>query len=154
MYFLILIAFTLPVPGAQPQNKRDDQRSEEGRRCGFLGQWGSFHLIGSRGTAAYTVDREQFVTELRSSRSDANYWYYDTKGDPAIRQWAFSIRPDPCGLYWVWRFEGGGWHRYEATRAWGIGLGGSFAQQKTSAPTLPERVEQLEIRVDKLEKKR
>jgi len=120
--------------------------AEDQRRCAYLGKWGSFHLIGSAGSAAYALGNDRFIADLTFVREDTLYWYYrPSKGDASTTLWAFARRPY-CGKYWVWRHAQGGWKRYEATRAWGDGLGAP-----TTAQTAIDVVDQLQLRVQDLE---
>ncbi len=94
------------------------------RRCAYLGNWGSFHIVGSVGTAAYALDDERYIADLEFAGEDADYWAYrpTKKGDPNTTLWAFAKKPI-CGKYWVLRQSRGAWRKYEATDAWGEGHG-------------------------------
>src|SRR6266496_157237 len=132
--------------GQKPAGNKQEEKNE--RRCVYLGRSGSFHIIGSGGSAAYVLGNRKYISDLRENGEDANFWYFTTSnGDPATNGWAFARKANCDGTYWVWRSDRGGWHAYEATRAWGNGLGGSFAQM-ASGPSLGERVERLETRVE------
>ena len=125
---LPLIALMFLASTGQSQDKRPagkEQAYPKDLRCAYIGRWGSFHLIGTGGSAAYALGNDKFVADLRSVGQDADYWYYTpSKGDPSTSEWALARKPDGCGMYWVWRGDGGRWHPYEPTRAWGLGLGG------------------------------
>jgi hypothetical protein len=98
-------------------------------RFAYLGRCGSFHLIGAGGSAAYLLGNEKYVADLRSVGDDANHYRYQpSKGDRSTTGWAFSRKPDNCGLYPVWRQQDGRWHLFERTTAWGIGLGDDIAK--------------------------
>lgn len=128
----------------RPNVETDDDDGE--RRCAYLGQWGSFHLLGSGGSAAYTLGPDKFIANLTFVGKDPSYWYYrPTNGDPHTKRWAFARQPY-CGKYWVWRHSHGAWKRYEATRAWGNDLG-----TPTTAQTAIDVVDQLQLRVQDLE---
>lgn len=131
-------------------------KATRSRRCAYLGQWGSFHIIGPAGTAAYNLGRDQFIANLSFAGEDANFWMYrPSKGDPLTTLWAFARKPD-CGRYWVWRFENGTWKQYEATRAWGEGFGQTTVAETLSTDVAEQfrlRFDELEGRVDKLEKR-
>lgn len=122
------------------------------RRCAYLGRWGSFHLIGNGGSAAYTLGKDEFLADLSFVKQNERFWYYEPSGgDRLTTRWAFSKRPDHCGRFWVWRAQQGRWHEYEATKAWGIGL--NEEARHASVPSLDSRVTDLEDRVRALEKK-
>lgn len=159
--FSVLVLLFIGSPSqAQGQKQGDSKKSEqEDRRCAYLGLLGSFHVLGNGGSAAYTVDSQNFIADLRLTREDANFWYFAPAngGDPMTTEWAFSKKPDGCGMYLVWRRVGGIWYAYERTRAWGIGLGGIFGSTQTVVDVekkLEARVESLEDRVKKLEDKK
>lgn len=125
------------------------------RRCAFLGRNGSFHLIGDSGTAAYQLGRDQYIADLVSVGQDANYWLYRpvANGDPSTVMWAFARRPI-CGRYGVLRYSNGTWRRFEATNAWGIGLGEELAGAASgdAIRDLQIDVRDLKERVLKLER--
>jgi hypothetical protein len=76
---LSLVVFTLiaSLVQSQEQGAEGKKKAElRERRCAFLGHWGSFHLIGSNGSAAYTLGINKYIADLRSNGEDANYWYY------------------------------------------------------------------------------
>lgn len=115
--------------------KKANVREDGGRRCAFLGRFGSFTVIGAEGTAAYRLGRGEYIADLEvAEQKDANWWLYRpvSNGDPWTEMWAFARRPQ-CGMYAVMRFSNGGWHLYESTHAWGENLGGSGEDIKKSA---------------------
>jgi hypothetical protein len=145
-----------PLPTKSVTYKVPEQDADDAaRRCAFLGRQGSFHLIGAQGTAAYRLGNGQYIADLAAAGEDANYWYYrpQQNGDQFTSLWAFARRPN-CGRYWVWRQDRGGWHRYEATNAWGIGLGGVAAKSGSSDAIVDLQIDvrDLKERVLKLEK--
>jgi len=149
----LLVCMLLATTSQAQQEQPPVGKNLEGRRCAYLGYWGSFHLIGTDGSAAYTLDNIKYIAHLRSTGDDVNFWYYSpSNGDPTTTHWAFARKPDSCGMYWVWRADRGRWSSYEPTRAWGIGLGSQFTQTSVS-PGLESRVTDLETRVKKLEDK-
>lgn len=152
---LAFVALAVLAPGsysqdAQPPGK--EQPVQAPYRCAYVGTWGSFHLIGNGGSAAYALGNDQYVGDLRFTGQDADHRYYTpTKGDASTTRWAFAQRPDNCGLYAVWREDQGKWRLYERVRAWGEGLG-----RVTTASTevsVEARIADLERRVGILEKK-
>lgn len=125
-------------------------------RRAYLGHWGSFHLIGEHGTAAYHFRNGQYIADLEFSGQDANYTHYRpvANGDPSISEWAFARFPDACGQYVVWRHTRDGWRIYEQTRAWGIGLGTEVAEtavDATDVEVLKGTIENHERRIRALE---
>jgi hypothetical protein len=138
---LLVLLTIIVAPGARGAQRADAGQST---RCAYLGQCGSFHLIGDGGTAAYTLGGGQFIADLSFSSQDNDYWQYRAQnGDPSTGYWAFARRPDRCGRYMVWRFANGTWCRYESTRAWGKGLGESIAKAAASEPTNQELLDKL-----------
>lgn len=132
-----------PTQARAANNVKDDK---EKRRCAFLGRFGCFTLIGSKGTAAYMLGNEQYIADLASEREDPNWWIYRAigNGDPWTTGWAFARRPQ-CGKYTVLRFSNGAWRKYEQTDAWGTGLGesGGTAAVLDSGPTNQELLDKL-----------
>lgn len=167
MRSLILTAHVLLILGAgqhlalgetvdrstkQRQVQVKAQADEDDRRCAYLGYWGSFHLTGPIGTAAYKLGRERYLADLTFDREDNAHWFFraGNGSDQSTAQWAFSRQPDRCGRYWVWRSDKNGWHRYESTRAWGNRLGGSAqAQQVRTEPSVSRRLVDLETTVNR-----
>ncbi len=134
-------------PGVQRQAQAGAQAQEkkEERRCAYLGFWGSFHLIGAGGSAAYHLGNDRYVADLRSNGQDDHYWYYaPANGDQFTSRWAFA-RPDNCGMAWVWRRDRGGWHRYELTRAWGDGLSERSHGANVSAEDAPATKKDVDV---------
>jgi hypothetical protein len=131
------------------QNARaDEARAGVGSvtRCAYLGRCGSFHVIGTGGTAAYLLGSGEFIADLSFSSQDNDYWQFRaTNGDPATKFWAFAAHPDNCGRYWVWRYSNGAWRQFESTRAWGEGLGEPVVGSAAAAtgPTNQELLENL-----------
>ena len=143
---------TVGLAQQQPAGKQNANQVD--RRCAYLGFWGSFHLLGAGGTAAYHLDQDKFISNLSANREDAHFWYYTpVNGDATTTEWAFSKKPDSSGLYLVWRSDRGRWCVYEPTRAWGKGLDTEFSTATSTSTGLESRVEGLERRVDLLELK-
>jgi hypothetical protein len=94
-------------------------------RCAYIGYWGSFHITGKVGTAAYWLGNKPYIADLSLDRATPSFFYYrPANGDPFITMWAFGRQPD-CGRHWVWFRDRSGWRQYELTRAWGEGLDGT-----------------------------
>jgi hypothetical protein len=149
---LVALAFFGQGQELQDRPAPKGQLEQPPRRCGYLGRWGSFHLIGKAGSAAYTLGDNDYVADLRLTREDGGYWYYSpSDGDPFTAEWALASKPDACGMYPVWRAVGGRWVLYERARAWGQGLGREVRSTHTGGPSIESRVSDLERRVDKLE---
>lgn len=97
------------------------------RRCAYIGCFGSFHLTGSSGTAAYGLSTgSQYIAELSpTGQKNDFYWLYrPSNGDPFTTHWAIGRRPDCCGKYPIWRFVNNSWIPYEKVRGWGEDLDG------------------------------
>src|SRR5437016_4511634 len=126
--WLILLTQTSPTVIPEQQNPPAPAPNQElQRRCAYLGYWGSFHLIGNSGSAAYHLNADRFVADLTFDSEDAGFWYFrPANGDTFTTKWAFSRQRDCFGMNWVMRGDRGGWHPYEATRAWGAGLDRRF----------------------------
>lgn len=140
----------------QKANAHAPAKAERERRCAYLGYWGSFHITGDIGTAAYALGNAKYVADLAFEKEDNGHWYYRAGfgGDNFTSQWAFSRHPDGCGRYWVWRSDRGGWHRYEATRAWGDPLTtGSESVQVRAEKSVTQRLTDLEEDVSELKAK-
>lgn len=155
---LLLTVFLLIAAGGQAQDKEkggDYKGWVEGRRCAYLGQWASFHLIGTGGSAAYFLGNVPFSADLRWTEDDANFFYYEpSNGDPVTTDWAFSRMSDICGMYSVWRHDGSSWQFFERVRAWGRpGSSGSYGSYGGEDERLKARVTQLESRMKKVENK-
>jgi hypothetical protein len=97
------------------------EKAEEARRCAFLGMFGSFHLIGSKGTAAYMLGNDKYIADLRAAGEEKNWWLYRPtgNGDPWTTMWAFARNRGCDGKYSVLRKVNGVWCQYEQTEAWG-----------------------------------
>ncbi len=154
---LSLTALLVIAAGGQAQDKGKGGYKEgevKGRRCAFLGQWGSFHLIGTGGSAAYFLNNLPFSADLRWTEDDADFYYYEpANGDPVTTGWAFARKPNACGLHSVWRHDGRGWQIFERVRAWGnFDRGISGSAQKTSLP-IDQRVTDLETDMGKVKEK-
>jgi hypothetical protein len=123
-------------PYQSVSQRKTSETEPEGRiitRCAYIGNFGSFHLVGVGGTAAYQLGDRKYICDLSFSKEDNAFWYYrPTNGDRFTSHWAFSRQPDCCGRYWVWRHDGGGWSRYELTKAWGDGLADRSFTQDTA----------------------
>lgn len=132
------------------------EKAEEARRCAFLGMFGSFHLIGAKATAAYTLGNEKFVADLRYDGEDANWWFYSPtgNGDAWTTRWAFARRRDCGGKFSVFRLVNGVWCFYEQTEAWGLGLDRFFgsAAAPVSADGGPSNQELLN-KLERIESK-
>lgn len=144
---------TLAAAAAAKQITRNAQGDGEGRRCAFFGRFGSFTVIGSRGTAAYRLGNGRYIADLQSAGEDANWWLYRPvrNGDPSTIMWAFARFPR-CGRYRVLRFAKGAWWVYEHTEAWGNRLGQAGGVQATSLdePTNAELLNKLQVIEGKL----
>lgn len=145
-----LVPLFAGVGQAQPPKKQE-------LRYAYIGQIGTFHLIGNGGSAAYEWHGQKFVADLKFAREDANFRYYTpSNGDPDTDEWAFEKRPE-WGMYWVWRSVNGNWHPAEPTRGWGVGLEGGGLGSTTSDESRFENIErdlkQHEDRIKRLEGK-
>lgn len=114
-----------------PQTKTAQQQrpfpTPQERRCAYLGRWGSFHILGKDGTAAYRfASGAMHFAELRVGRPNPNWWIYNQvpsdTADNNITAWAFARQPY-CGEWQVLMFRNGAWQHYENTFAWGKGIG-------------------------------
>lgn len=144
-FVLVTLTFCPAIGQAQPPKKQE-------LRCAYIGQIGTFHLIGNGGSAAYEWHGQKFVTDLKFDREDANFRYYTpSNGDPDTEEWAFEKTPE-WGMYWVWRSVNGNWRPAEPTRGWGIGLDSYGSAQTTSLP-IDQRVEDLETDMKKVKEK-
>lgn len=143
----------LTTAAAAKRIVRNAQNDGDARRCAFLGRFGSFTVIGSRGTAAYRLGNGRYIADLRSAGEDANWWFYRPvgNGDRSTAMWAFARFPQ-CGRYRVLRFANGAWWVYERTEAWGNGLGQSGGLQAASfdQPTNAELLNKLQVIEGKL----
>jgi hypothetical protein len=125
---------------------------EQRRRCAFLGQCGSFTLIGSNGTGAYILGNDRYIADLTSAGEDPNWWLYvPAGGDPWTQKWAFARNPE-CGKYRVLRRVNGAWWDFDRTDAWGSGLGGSRAVPTAAAAGEPSNQQILNKLLDIEEK--
>lgn len=114
-------------------------------RCAYIGYWGSFHITGQTGTAAYRLGNQQYIADLSLAGANASFYYYRpiANGDPFITMWAFATQPF-CGKYLVWFRHRGGWRQYEATRAWGIfGTPGGTVTSTPDGPSNQELLDKL-----------
>jgi hypothetical protein len=129
---------------------QDQKQAYQGLRCAYLGRWGSFHLIGNGGSAAYALGGDRYVADLEFTDQDANHWYYSpTHGDPLTTSWAFARQKDCNGMYAVWRLAGGRWCFYENTQGWGDGLDRRLTAVPTYGLTTEQQLLILKERVDK-----
>jgi hypothetical protein len=121
-------------------------------RCTYLGKWGSFHLIGSRGTAGYKFNGNKYLADLAFSRETEEYYYYKQTGhgDPAISLWAFAKFPASPEKYEVWRRTTKGWRRYECAERWGENLNSAVPVAATDTDIL-NRLDAVERTVEKHE---
>jgi hypothetical protein len=128
------------------------EKPEQTRRCAFLGQCGSFTLIGSNGTAAYILGNDRYIADLKSAGEDPNWWLYvPAGGDPWTQKWAFARNPE-CGKYRVLRRVNGTWWDFDRTDAWGAGLGRSRAVPTAAAAGEPSNQQILNKLLDIEEK--
>lgn len=139
----ILLAI-MPTVAAAAERAKQAEKVVEERRCAFLGNFGSFTLIGDTGTAAYRLGKGEYIADLRTAGDDPNWWIYRPtgNGDPSTTLWAFARKPI-CGKYTVLRFAKGAWRHYEKTDAWGIGLGSSGIRTSSPGPTNQELLDKL-----------
>lgn len=85
----------------------------------FRGMWGSFHLSGLTGTAAYIFRGRRYLATLNFAREDRDFRYYSpVGGNASIIEWAFPKQADKCGHHVVWRRAEDGWKPYESTSVW------------------------------------
>lgn len=124
---------------AKVQNAPAPMPTAQERRCAYLGQMGSFHILGSGGTAAYRfANGAEHFAELRISPTtirDPFWWQYDQlrsdTADPNITRWAFARQPQ-CGRWPVLMLRNGTWMLYEQTYGWGKGMGVSPVRTSVS----------------------
>jgi hypothetical protein len=140
------------VTNAQPEDLLFFERALP--RCSYRGYWGTFHLTGRTGTAAYVFRQERFVANLEFVKENARHWIYRSQGDgSAVEFWAFSRNDDPCGKRLVWRFADGRWKPYEMTEFWGtarVDRNFTVAKDNTIA-ALKAAVDDHEKRINQLE---
>jgi hypothetical protein len=141
-------------PTLMPASQKAD-KANEARRCAFLGPFGSFHLIGPKGTAAYLLGNEKYIADLVPAGEDANWWLYrpGEGSDPGTTMWAFS-RHDQCnGMRSVLRFVNGVWCLYEEATGWGNdGSTGVTVTTVSSQPSNAELLQKLRDIEDTLSK--
>lgn len=132
---LLIASLLVTVTPSSASAQRIDVNNGE-RRCAFLGRFGSFTVIGTAGTAAYSLGNNKYIADLVVAGEEANWWLYrpTSGGDPATRLWAFARQPW-CGKYRVMRYSNGAWREYEQTEAWGRGLGDSTTATFSAGPT-------------------
>lgn len=143
-----LAAIAMLVVVVSPSSAESMKQPVE-RRCAFLGRFGSFTVIGSKGVAAYQLSDGQYIADLEAAGDDPNWWLYRpvSNGDATTTMWAFARKPHR-GLYKVLRFANGRWKLYECTNAWGRGLGESGA---ALASTNVEIIDELRAIREKLD---